>query len=350
MGFDDIKRFSITALSRLPIGRLKEVLKVLLNTVEDLSFENKKVKEENQKLRDENRRLKGEKGKPDIKEAKPSDAEKEQDKKPKPKKCQGHGKRSKKGKVHVTRKERVPIDQATLPWDVEYKGTRSVVIQDIRLDTDNIEFILERYYSPMLGKSFDSPLPPEYQGSEFGPGIRSFVITMHYQARIPQKLLQKILSGIGVSISEGEIGEMLLSSKNEIFHQERKEAVEAAIDNSSYLQIDDTGARLNGDNYQTIVSCNEDFCSFLTSAKKDRLSALRAITVNGELKYLLNAFAIDYMKGKISNGSLVSTLTGHMGSDYYSEMEFEERKDEKEKRAVASSAGFPRHSPTQQYQ
>lgn len=64
MSFEEIKNKSLELLARLPFSKLKEVLKILLNYIEDLRGENEKSKDENQKLKDEINRLKGEKGKP----------------------------------------------------------------------------------------------------------------------------------------------------------------------------------------------------------------------------------------------------------------------------------------------
>ena len=300
------------------IAPLKEVLKTLLNTVEEQTTEITVLKEEKQKLKDEISRLKGEKGKPEIK------PEVEQPKDQKAHKPHPKGAKStKREKIEITRKEKLTLDRSKLPADAQNKGTRSVVIQDINIQKDNIEFILERFYSPSSKQAFESQLPEAYHGHEFGPNLRAFVITLHYQCRITQKVLHTLLRGMGILISEGQIGEILLDKDLAVFEAEKEAARDAAIEKNGYQQIDDTGARMNGVNAFTIVTCNDDFCSFMTSESKNRLSALRALAGGIELKYVINDVALEYLSDKISNRKLVRALVGLVSARVYSESEFE---------------------------
>jgi hypothetical protein len=130
---------------------------------------------------------------------------------------------------------------------------------------------------------------------------------------------------MGVSVSEGQIGEILLDKDLAVLEKEKEAAREVAIEKHGYQNIDDTGARINGQNAYTIVTCNEDFCSFMTSKSKDRLSALRGIAGGIELKYAINDTAIEYMSGKMSNRNLLRKLTELTGSRVYSQSEFEEK-------------------------
>ena len=41
-----------------------------------------------------------------------------------------------------------------------YKGYEDVVVQELRMSTDNVKFRKEKYYSPSTGQSFLAPLPP----------------------------------------------------------------------------------------------------------------------------------------------------------------------------------------------
>lgn len=180
MSFEEIRNKSLALLAKLPLPKLREVLKTLLNYIEDLRADNEKSKAENQRLKDEINRLKGEKGKPDIKPSvRPEESDKQENKNDSG--CSGKrkGKYSKRDRIKITRKKELPIDKSTLPPDAEYKGSRSVVVQDIKIELDNIEFVIERYYSPSQNKVFESELPPEYKDKEFGPGIRTYVLTNH---------------------------------------------------------------------------------------------------------------------------------------------------------------------------
>ena len=140
-----------------------------------------------QELKDELRRLRGEKGRPGLKPSvqdEPSEGKKRKT-----------GLWRKSGKtITVTRRERLAVDQRILAKDAVFKGTRKILIQDIKILTDNVEFEIERFYSPSEKKTYEASLPPGYDGSFFGPGIRHLLLALHYQGRLPQKLLQTLLS------------------------------------------------------------------------------------------------------------------------------------------------------------
>ncbi len=325
MSLKDIQQFTIEAIIKLPKKVVSKIIRTLLNAIEDYTSEVTQAKAEIQKLKDEIHRLKGEKGKPDIKESKDQEEAKEESKSEKhSQQCSSSRARSsKKEKIQIHRVERIKVPPSELPEDAEYKGTRSVVIQDIQIHLDNICFEMERFYSPSVGKVVEGEIPFEYQGSQFGPGIRSYVLMMHYQARIPQALLHRILSGFGVQICEAQIGQILLSSKNDVFQGEQDQVQQAAMQSSTYQQIDDTGARMNGENLFTIVTCNEKFCSFTTSVKKDRLSAVQALLGSTPLCYVMNRVALDYIDGKISNKRIIEGLDEILSDRLYNREEFE---------------------------
>lgn len=278
---------------------LLRVLQEFRNILESLHKETVNLKEENQRLKDEINRLKGEKGKPSIKPNIKSNDESEAEESADDKIEKKNWKKScKKEKIEITRKERLTVDKAKLPSDAEYKGTRSVVIQDIKIKNDNIEFEIERYYSKSEQKMFEGELPKEYHGSEFGPGIISFILLFHYQGRMAQKLLHTILTGIGVIISEGEVS-LIISERSNDFSNEKEKAREAAIAKQDYQQIDDTGARLRGQNYFTIATCNDYFTSYETVPSKNRLSALQALAGGKDLLFLIDDVAVKYIQNKL---------------------------------------------------
>ena len=323
MFLKDIKSWAIDRLAKLPLEPLQEVLKSLLNAVEELTAKNNGLTEENQKLKDEINRLKGEKGKPEIKPSKDLSRDEPPESKKDPKARRTGLKCSKLDRITITRSRKIPIDRSQLPADAEHKGWRRVIIQDLSLLSDNIEFILERFYSPALGKAFESSLPPGFAHHQFGPHLRAFVITLHYQCRITQKVIQTLLHGMGVVISEGQVGEILLDEDHSGFHEEKEAVRRAGIEAQEFQQIDDTGARLNGQNCFTIVTCNDVFTSFTTSLHKDRLSALRALTGGYPLQYMINLAAIQYMRHKISNRQLIKQIRTLVSLRLYSQAAFE---------------------------
>ncbi|MCX5772087.1 MAG: hypothetical protein NTZ09_17690 [Candidatus Hydrogenedentes bacterium] len=120
-----------------------------------------------QELKDELRRLRGEKGRPRLNPAVPDEPSKEQSKR---RTAQGR----KSGKIiTVTRRERLAVDQRILPNDAVFKGTRKILIQDIKILTDNVEFEIERFYSPSEKKTYERKGGPKENpqlSSESGRG------------------------------------------------------------------------------------------------------------------------------------------------------------------------------------
>ena len=71
------------------------------------------------------------------------------------------------------------VDTAKLPPDAEFKGYEEVVVQDIKIETDNVLFRKEKFHSPTEHKSYLAELPAGYEG-QFGPGIKAMTIVLYY--------------------------------------------------------------------------------------------------------------------------------------------------------------------------
>ncbi|MFZ1042769.1 MAG: hypothetical protein WCA79_20535 [Anaerolineales bacterium] len=158
----------------------RELVKRLLNTIEQLSAEIRDLRVEIQRLRDENNHLKGEQGKPNIRGNKTGrapqlDHSSEQERH----KGRRRHKSSKKTDVHIDREEVLKVDRARLPADAKYKGCEAVVVQDLQLHPNNVRFYKEKYYSASRHQTYLAELPPGYEG-QFGPGIKSLIVTLYF--------------------------------------------------------------------------------------------------------------------------------------------------------------------------
>ena len=145
----------------------RQAIIYLLNMIEELASENRELREENQRLRDENNRLKGEQGKPKVKPSKKSTSPKSADyssererRTRKPRK-----RRSKVNRIQVDREQTLTLDRDHLPEDAEFKGYVPVVVQDVRLATDNIRFLKEKRYSASQNKTYLAELPAASKAS-----------------------------------------------------------------------------------------------------------------------------------------------------------------------------------------
>jgi hypothetical protein len=127
-----------------------------------LTKEVRELWEENQRLREENARLKGEKGKPDIKANKHGEEKSEADAKKKEQTKRTSNKEAaeeRKERIKIDREEVRQLDRNELPADVAHRGYREVVIQNIKFESDNVLYRLERMYSASAGKFYEAKLP-----------------------------------------------------------------------------------------------------------------------------------------------------------------------------------------------
>jgi regulator of replication initiation timing len=280
-------------LSAILEEKTRELVKGLLNFIEQLSSNLREARTENQRLRDENNRLKGEQGKPEIKgdAETPKDHSSEQERK-KPRKRQA---KKKTATIVIDRKEVVRVAQAILPEDAIFKGYEENVVQDILLKTDNVCFLKEKYYSPSLGRTYLAEMPSGYTG-QFGPGIKALVLAFYHGGLMSEPKIIEFLKNAGIQISKGTISNLLLKG-HEGFHAEKEAVYEAGLASSSYQHIDDTSTRVNGQNQNCHVVCNPYYTAYFTKPGKDRLSVLDVLRQGRKRVYLLNAETLAYLDG-----------------------------------------------------
>ena len=273
--------------------KIKETIQALFNLIENQAASIRNLQEENQRLRDENNRLKGEQGKPKIKSGKNKDDTKSRDisseKERKEKASPGKG-GSIKEPIKIDRTHICEVDKAKLPDDAEFKGYETATVQDLKIETDNIEFHKEIYYSPSERKTYRGELPLGYEGG-FGPTVKALSLIMKNICNVSEPKIGEILHNLNIRISSGSISNILIKKKG-IFHQEKEDIVAAGLLSTPYQQIDDTGARVHGQNYHTHILCNPWYTAYFTTEKKDRLTIIELLQNGSELKYCLNQEAI----------------------------------------------------------
>lgn len=270
------------------IDGARQAIVMLLNLVENLKRENEQLRAENQKLRDENQRLKGEQGKPKIKANRRSKKEADQDhsseqerRRPKPRQ-----KRRKVSTIQIDREEVLEVDPEQLPADAKFKGYDTVVVQDLKVETDNIRFQKEKYHSLSEHKSYLAELPAGYEG-EFGPGVKSLAITLYFGANMTEPKILEFFYNVGIQISSGQLSNFLIKNQADL-HAEKDAIYEAGLRSSPWQHIDDTGTRVNGQNQHCQILCNPFYTAYFTTEKKDRLTILDVLQNFQERTYQLN--------------------------------------------------------------
>jgi hypothetical protein len=273
----------------------RELIRQLLNLVEKLSADLRDAQVENQRLRDENNRLKGEQGKPKIKgntpKLPPTDHSSENERH----KSRQRHKKSKKAEIQIDRGQVVEVDPSVLPKDARFKGYEDVVVQDILLQTDNIRFYKQKYYSASTRKTYLAELPRGYEG-QFGPGIKAMTLVFYYGIGTSEPKILEFFENVGIHISAGEISNLLIK-KQERFHAEKDAVYEAGLQSSPWQQTDDTLTRVDGQNQHCHIVCNPVYTSYHTRASKERLSVLDVLRNGRKRLFRLNEETIGYLRG-----------------------------------------------------
>jgi len=270
-----------------------ETIRILLQIIEKLTEEVQALKTELQKTRDELNQLKGEKGKPKISISKPksTDFSSEKDRKshtpPSEKKS-----KEKLSKIEIDATEVCPIDKSTLPGDARFKDYDPVVVQEITIKTKNTLYLKEVYHSPSQHKTYTAELPKGVEG-EFGPGVKSLIITLKHASNVSEPKIHEFLKNMGILISPATISRIL--TKNlDIFHLEKADIFRAGLKSTIYQHIDDTGAKVKGQNHYVEIICNPFYTAYFTIPHKNRLSILEILQGGKPRTYFFNdeAFAL----------------------------------------------------------
>lgn len=158
----------------------------------------------------------------------------------------------------------------------------------------NTNYRIEIFYSPSEHKTYSGKLPHGIKG-EFGPGIKSLIITLNHVANVSEPKIHELLENVGVHISRATISR-ILTKDTEIFHQEKAEIFQEGLKATPYQQIDDTGARINGVNHYTQILCNPYYAAYFTVPNKNRETILDILLCGKEKVYCFNDEAFDLME------------------------------------------------------
>jgi hypothetical protein len=156
---------------------------------------------------------------------------------------------------------------------------------------DNVAFEREKYWSSSLGKTIYGPLPPEYEGYRFGPGVRSLVLMLYFATGTSEPKILELLDHVGVRMSAGELSRLLIHDIDG-FHEEKDEVHRAGLSSSPWQQTDDTGQRVNGVNQYCHVLGNPLYSIYRTLPRKDRPTVLAVLRGTETPRYLVNDEAV----------------------------------------------------------
>jgi hypothetical protein len=262
-----------------------------------LQEQNRLLREENQGLKDEIARLKKQKPKPKISPSRLTEKERKQRQK------RNKGKGGKKLKVDHT----VVVRASDVPDGSRFKGYDDFTVQELVIQTQTTLYRVEKWRGPN-GELIKGQLPAgvrtEGTGAHFGPTMQSFVLYQYYHAQVTEPLILEQLREWGVKMSSGQLHRLITDGKRR-FHEEKDEILRVGLQVSSYINVDDTGARHAGKNGYCTHIGNEHFAWFQSTNSKSRVNFLQLLCA-GHTEYLLSGEALEYMAAqKLAKETLV---------------------------------------------
>jgi hypothetical protein len=289
-------------LPDIPDAERTPLLRQLLDIIRLQQERIQQLEERIRQLEDEIIRLKGLKTRPQIApsvlETPPRPPLEADAKRP------GSAKRPKTSQLTITDTIDVPVAQ--VPPGSTFKGYEDFVVQDLTLRPKIICYRRERWLTPD-GQYLVAPLPADVlPGSHFGPDLICFILHQYHHQHVTQPLLLEQLHQLGIDISAGQLSR-ILTEKKEDFHQEKAELLPAGLAVSSYVQVDDTGARHQGHNGYCTHIGNEWFATFASTDSKSRLNFLEILR-GPHTDYVINEMAVAYWQGQKLAAAVVERL------------------------------------------
>jgi len=219
----------------------------------------------------------------------------------------GSKKRNKTAKLEIH--ETKPIEPDNIPEGSVFKCYNDFVIQDIVIQSHNTRFRLKVYETPD-GDYVTATLPPEFNGKHFGPTVIRFTLYQYYHCHVTQPLLLEQLGELGIDISAGQLNNLLIEEKDR-FHQEKDRILAAGLEVSTYINVDDTGARHKGKNGYCTHIGSEYFSWFESTESKSRINFLKLLRA-GFSDFAINMDAVCYMQSnKLPQAALKPIIKHH---------------------------------------
>ena len=285
---EDLDRHSIAD------DRARELIRHLLNLLEDVTADLRAAQAEIQRLRDELNRIKGEQGQPTIKANTPPPPPKDHSSAQERRTSQAWVKGRKTARIPIDREQVAQVDPDCLPPDAVCKGYEDVVVQDVIFRTDKVLFHKEKFSSPSQHTTFLASLPQGYRG-QFGPGIKSLALVLDFGGQMSEPKVAELLRSVGVQISDGAVSNLLIKDQA-AFHAEKDALSQAGLASSPWQHLDDTSTRVNGQNGYCHIVCNPLYTADFTTAAKDRLTIIDVLTKHRPRRFLVNAEALGYVE------------------------------------------------------
>ena len=278
-----------------------------------------KQAEEIQLLKDEIARLKGQSPRPKIRPSKLESGKKGKSKNTGNKKRPGSNKRNKTKKLEIHETE--IMEPEDIPVGSTFKGYNDFIVQGLKVHAHNTRYRLKTYEAPN-GQYIAGKLPENINNKHYSPELIRYILYQCYHAQVTQPILLEQLNEFGVDISSGQLNNILIEGKD-VFHQEKDAILSAGLEASSYINVDDTGARHKGKNGYCTYIGNESFAWFESTGSKSRINFLKLMSA-GNSDYLINTDAIAYMTINKLPKKATETIVTNLGAYFITDDQWDD--------------------------
>ncbi len=139
--------------------------------------------------------------------------------------------------------------------------------------------------------------------------------------------VSEFLGYVGVLISPGEVSNLLIKDHDD-FHAEKDAVYAAGVRSSRWQHLDATETRVKGVNENCHTIGNPLYTAYVTTEKKDRLSALKALLNGRDLTFRLNTEAYTWLEPVGLSQPILVALHRLPQDQVFSQAEFEQRLNE----------------------
>ena len=290
-------------LPPIPDAERTPLVEALLAIIDAQQQRIQLLEETVQQLRDEIAILKGQKPRPKIA---PSQLEKPP---PQPPPAAGHkrpGSEKRSKNVSLTITDEVVVPFPGPPDGSVHQRYEEYIVQELVIQAKATRYLRERIQLPD-GSTLLAALPESVlDGKHFGPELIAYILYQYHQCHVTQPLLLEQLQEMGIDISAGQISHLLTEDHAE-FHQEKAEVLTVGLQVSSYIGVDDTGARHEGKNGYCTAIGNDLFACFESTDSKSRLNFLQVLRGAGT-GYAINEVTLAYWERQELSQAVVAKL------------------------------------------
>ena len=120
----------------------------------------------------------------------------------------------------------ISIAVTEVPQGSIWNGATPFYVQELAIQTSTVEYLLEQWVTTD-GQTITAKPPANLHGHHYGPVLQAYVLHQYHGCSVTQPELLDWLWDIGLSISSGELSQ-LLTQGHEQFHAEKAELLRRA--------------------------------------------------------------------------------------------------------------------------